>query len=266
MASTQSTESDRAVLYDRQDDIVVITLNRPEALNSINRQLKNELEEALLRFDQDRQARVAIVTGAGRAFGAGRDLKERAEDNAAGIEATPWDSMRQDNLYMWPQVWKPLIAAINGYALAGGWSIAQMCDIRIAAEHAKFGITESRVGLMAPYAVMLPSLIPTSIVMELVMTGEHISAQRAYEVGFVNKVVPDEQLMDESMAVARKIADNSPLSNQYFKEAAYKSLTLSSDDSIALMYHLYEKLLNSEDSVEGPRAFAEKRKPQWKGI
>ena len=172
------------VLYENQGKIVIITLNRPEVLNAINRQLAGELGEALVRFDHDEEAVVGIITGAGRAFCAGRDLKERAEDNTTGIQAKAIDSMSSEHPYMWPQTSKPLIAAINGYALAGGWSIAQICDLRLAAEDAKLGITESRVGLLPPFATILPRLIPMASVLELVFTAEPISAQRGWEIGF----------------------------------------------------------------------------------
>ena len=266
MPSADSIEPGEAVLYEKRDQIVVMTLNRPDSLNAINRQLRGELGGAILRFDQDEHARVAIITGAGRAFSAGRDLKERAEDNAAGIQAKISDSMTPERPYMWPhQTWKPLIAAINGYALAGGWSIAQMCDIRLAAEDARLGITEPRVGLMAPFAVTLARVLPMAAVMELVLTAEPITAQRAYEIGFVNKVVPKERLMEEAMALAQRILANAPLSLQYFKELAYRSLDMSAQAVTSLTYHMYDRLLLSEDSQEGPRAFAEKREPQWKG-
>ena len=265
MRSGDPTEPGKAVLYEKREQVVVITLNRPDSLNAINRQLRRELEEAILSFDQDGDARVAIITGAGRAFCAGRDLKERAEDNAAGIQAQAGDSMTPERPYMWPQTWKPLVAAVNGYALAGGWSIAQMCDIRLAAEDARLGITESRMGLLAPFDVILPKLIPMAAVMELVMTGEPVTAQRAFEIGFVNRVVPGERLMEEAIALAQQIAANAPLSMRYFKELAYRGLDMGAQSVTALTYQMYERLLLSEDSKEGPRAFAEKRKPQWKG-
>ena len=265
MTPAEFIEPGQAVLYEKQAETVVITLNRPESLNAINRQLRGELAGAIRRFDQDEGSRVAIITGAGRAFSAGRDLKERAEDNAAGIQANVDASMTPERPYMWPQTWKPLIAAINGYALAGGWSIAQMCDIRLASEGARLGITEPRVGLMAPFAVVLPKLIPMAAVMELVLTAEPITAQRACEIGFVNKVVPGDRLMEEAMAMARLIASNAPLSLQYFKELAYRGLDSSAQSITSLTYHMYDRLLLSEDSKEGPRAFAEKRAPQWKG-
>ena len=252
------------VLYERQDKVAVITLNRPDALNAINRQLRRELAEAITQFDGDAEAFVAIVTGAGRAFCAGRDLKERAADNAQGRQARASDSMAQDRPYMWPQTWKPLIAAINGFALAGGWSIAQMCDLRVAAENAQLGISEAKWSLLPPFGTILPRMVPLSAVLELVMTAQPISAQRAYDIGFVNKVVPAEDLMAEALTLAKQIAENAPLAVRYFKELAYRGLNMSTQDLSALTYHMYDQLLQTEDSKEGPRAFAEKRKPQWK--
>jgi enoyl-CoA hydratase/carnithine racemase len=253
------------VLYEQRDNIVIITLNRPDALNAINRQLRRELAEAITRFDSDRGSFVAIVTGAGRAFCAGRDLKERAADNAAGIQARGADSMTPDRPYMWPQTWKPLIAAINGYALAGGWSIAQMCDLRLAAEDAKLGITETKWSLLPPFATVLPKMLPMSAVLELVFTAQPISAQRACEIGFVNKVVPADRLMPEAIALAEQIVENAPLATQYFKELAYRGLDMSTQAISALAIRMYDQLLQTEDSKEGPRAFAEKRKPRWQG-
>jgi enoyl-CoA hydratase/carnithine racemase len=253
------------VLYQQDGEVVTLTLNRPDALNSINRQLRRELDEAIMQFDQDPGARVAILTGAGRAFCAGRDLKERATDNASGVQARASASMSQDRPYMWSQTWKPLIAAINGYALAGGWSIAQMCDLRLAAEDAMLGITEAQWSLLPPFATTLPKMLPMAAVMELVLTADPITAQRAYDIGFVNKVVPGETLMEEAMALAQRIARNAPLSVQYFKELAHRGMDMSAASTCALTYQMYDRLLQSEDSKEGPRAFAEKRAPQWQG-
>lgn len=252
------------VLYEKQDHIAVITLNRPAALNAINRQLRRELAEVILQFDGDDDAYVAILTGAGRAFCAGRDLKERAADNAQGRQARASDSMAPDRPYMWPQTWKPLIAAINGFALAGGWSIAQMCDLRVAAQTAQLGISETKWSLLPPFGAILPRMVPLSAVLELVMTAQPISAQRAYDIGFVNKVVPADDLMAEALTLAHQIAENAPLAVRYFKELAYRGLNMSTQDISALAYHMYDQLLQTEDSKEGPKAFAEKRKPQWK--
>jgi enoyl-CoA hydratase/carnithine racemase len=158
-----------------------------------------------------------------------------------------------------------MIAAVNGFALAGGWSIAQMCDLRIASEDAKLGITESKWSLLPPFGTILPKMIPMSAVLELVFTAAPITAQRAYDIGFLNKVVPAEDLMEEAMALAQQIAENAPLAVQYFKELAYRGLNMSTQDISSLTYHMYDQLLTTEDSKEGPRAFAEKRKPNWQG-
>ncbi|MCZ6874715.1 MAG: enoyl-CoA hydratase-related protein [bacterium] len=254
-----------AVLYEQQDHIVTMTLNRPEALNSINRQLKRELSEAILRYDADDTARVAIITGAGRAFCAGRDLKERTDDNAAGAQARASDSLGSDTLSLFPRTWKPLIAAINGYAMAGGWAIAQMCDLRLAAEDAKMGITESRWSLLPPFAATLAKLIPMANVLELVFTAEPISAQRAYEIGFVNQVVPGEQLIGAAQALAQRLIVNAPLSLRNFKEMAYRGLDMNEAALAALTTRIYDQLLLSQDAQEGPRAFSEKRQPHWQG-
>ncbi len=253
------------VLYEKKNNVVIMTMNRPDALNSINRQLRKELAEAITQFDEDQDAYVAIITGAGRAFCAGRDLKERASDNAEGVQARAFHSMSPDRPFMWPQTWKPLIAAVNGFALAGGWSIAQMCDLRVASEDAKLGITETKWSLLPPFGTILPKSMPLSAVLELVFTAQPVSAQRAYDMGFLNKVVPGDQLMAEAMALAEQIAENAPLAVQYFKELAYRGQNMTVQDISALTYHMYDQLLTTEDSKEGPLAFAEKRKPNWKG-
>ena len=252
------------VLYEVQDRIATITLNRPEVLNAMNRQLRADLNEAMGRFDQDDDAWVAIVTGAGRAFCAGRDLKERAQDNVSGRQAQAMDSLRTDALSTISATWKPLIAAINGYALAGGWGIAQMCDLRIASEEAKLGISEPRVGLLPPFAVQLNRLIPEAAVMELVLTAEPIPARRVLEMGFLNQVVPAAELMHSARAMAGTILKNAPLSVRAFKELVVRSRELPGREAAQLTVQVYDRLLGSEDAKEGPRAFAEKRPPVWK--
>jgi len=253
------------ILYEKKGNIVIMTMNRPDSLNAINRQLRQELADAIIEFDGDPEAYVAVITGAGRAFCSGRDLKERAEDNAQGIQANASASMTKESPFMWPRTWKPMIAAVNGFALAGGWSIAQMCDLRIASDEAKLGISETRWSLLPPFGSILPKQIPLSAVLELVLTAQPVTAQRAYDMGFLNKVVPAEALIEEAMTMAGHIADNAPLAVQTFKELAYRGLNMSNQDISALTYTMYDALLLSEDSKEGPKAFAEKRKPQWKG-
>ena len=166
---------------------------------------------------------------------------------------------------MWPRTWKPMIAAVNGFALAGGWSIAQMCDLRIGSEEAKLGISETKWSLLPPFGSILSKQIPLSAVLELVLTAQPVTAQRAYDMGFLNKVVPAGDLMEEALTMAQQIADNAPLAVQTFKELAYRGLNMSNQDISALTYQMYDALLLTEDSKEGPKAFAEKRKPQWKG-
>ena len=251
------------VLYEVQDRIATITLNRPDVLNAMNRQLQTDLRQAIMRFDGDDDAWVAIITGAGHAFCAGRDLKERAQENASERQAGAADSLSTESLSMWPTTWKPLIAAINGYALAGGWSIAQMCDLRIASQDAKLGITEPRVGLLPPFAVQLNRMIPEATVMELVLMAEPIPAQRVLEMGFLNQVVPADQLMDRARDMARTILKNGPLSIRTIKELVVRSRELPQREAAQLTMDAYGQLLVSEDAKEGPRAFAVKRPPAW---
>ncbi len=252
-----------SVLYEVEDRIARITLNRPEVLNALNRQMIDDLRQTILRLNDDDEAWVAVVTGAGRAFCAGRDLKERAEDNASGRQPRAGESIYEDTLSMWPIPVKPMIAAVNGYALAGGWAVAQMCDLRIASEDARLGITEPRVGLMAPFAVQLNRLIPEAAVMELVLTAEPVPARRVLEMGFLNRVVPAERLMDEAMSLARTILKNAPLSLRSFKELVNRAADLTEREAALLTREAYDRLLLSNDAREGPRAFAEKRAPVW---
>ena len=252
-----------SVVYEIQDKIAVITLNRPDALNALNRDMIGNLRKAIIRFDQDDRAWVAIITGAGRAFCAGRDLKERANDNLFGRQVSAEETMYGGGLSMWPTPSKPMIAAVNGYALAGGFAVAQVCDIRIASESAMLGITEARVGLMAPFAIHLNKIISETAVMELVLSAEPIPAWRVLEMGFLNKVVPSERLMDEAMEMARKIIKNSPLALRAFKQLVKKGRGSSEGETAFSTARTYNELLKSHDAVEGPQAFAEKRDPIW---
>jgi enoyl-CoA hydratase/carnithine racemase len=162
-------------------------------------------------------------------------------------------------------VFKPIIAAINGVAIAGGWKLAQDCDIRIAAENAEFGISEVQFGRGTPWAIPLLWMLPFGIALEIVLTGQRITAQRAYEIGFVNKVVPQDQLMLEAMKMAELIRDNAPLSVRAAKEMLYRGRDMGCTAGLAMAKDLWKPVYASEDSQEGPRAFAEKRKPIWKG-
>ena len=245
------------VLYEKKDNhIAVITMNRPEALNAMNRAFNAKMQEAMQAFAADDDVWVAILTGAGRAFCAGRDLKERAADNATGARIRGYG-------YTLPEIWKPMIAAINGPAVAGGWAQAQRCDIRIAADTAVMGIAESRWNLLAPFSPYLVGQIPMAAIMELLLIARPITAQRAYEIGFLNKVVPLDQLMPTAMEYAHAIVENGPLSVRIHKEIIWRALQNIAQPINPLVIAWYDALNQSEDSKEGPRAFAEKRKPQW---
>jgi len=256
-----------AIRYDKDGMIATITINRPEAMNAMDRETSHELAEAFRDFDHDEQLRVAILTGAGdRAFSAGADLKKmygRAED---GNIREIWDHERQWRLGQRLQVWKPVIAAINGYCLAGGLELAMGCDIRIASDTASFGCPEVRWGILHGYgALRLPKTIPLSAAMELLLTGERISAQDAYRLGIVSRVVAPAELMPTARQLAEKICANGPLAVRVTKELAWRGLETSTEEALRLYAALGALVRASEDAREGPRAFAEKRQPRFKG-
>ena len=249
------------ILYEEQDQIVIITINRPKSYNAINTAVREGLFAAWERFAGDESARVAILTATGdKAFSAGADLKEMVEKkpNVRQRDYMP-------NLNVNVHVSKPVIAAVNGLAYAGGWMLAQMCDLVVASETAKFAITEAKVGLGNPWAVPLTQMIPQKILLEVLMTCEPITAQRAYEIGFVNHVVPYEQLMPKAMQLAEAIAANAPLAVAASKEMVYMATDMGRQAGIQAANRLFDHVQISEDAQEGPRAFAEKRKPEWKG-
>lgn len=249
------------VRYDLQGPVVLITIDRPDALNALNADVRAGLFEAFARFEADETALVAILTGAGdRAFCAGMDLKEAAQ-TGLGVPPPGFLPVIGQNL----TVSKPTIAAVNGVALAGGWLLAQMCDLCVAADHARFGITEARVGRGMPWAAPLVHMVQQRALMELLLTGEPISAQRALEVGFVNHVVPAAELLPRCLALAERIAANAPLTVRAARELVYLSTEMGRSAAQRAATHLFDSVYRSEDAQEGPRAFREKRPPQWKG-
>ena len=241
--------------------IAVITINRPDQRNAINAGVRDGLFAAWERFEAEPGLRVAILTGSGdRAFSAGADLKEMA-DNKTGVIPADYLPIIGENV----QVTKPVIAAVNGVAYAGGWRLAQMCDLCIASANASFGILEARVGRGMPWAVPLINMIPQRIMMELLLTAQPISAQRAYEIGLVNHVVAQEQVLEKSIELAQWIVDGAPLTISAAKEIVYLATEMGRTAALRAARHVFDRVYRSADAQEGPAAFREKRKPNWRG-
>jgi len=251
-----------AVLFDaRADGIAIITLNRPDTRNALGKEIRAGLFAAWDRFERDPALRVAILTGAGgKAFCAGGDLKEMTQ---ARLTVPPRDMLPVpgDNI----PLTKPTIAAVDGVAFAGGFLLAQACDLCVASTRATFAITEVRVGRSSPWAAPLIHMIPQRIMMEIVLTGRPISAQRAYEIGLVNRLAEPEQLMDAALALAAEIREGAPLSLRAARDMVMLSTEMGRSAALQAARHASEPAYLSEDAQEGPKAFAERRRPVWKG-
>ncbi len=247
------------VLFEKRGQCALITLNRPEQRNAIDRPMCAGLWRAFEAFDKDPALRVAILTGAGdKAFSAGRDLKEAAREEGMPLPPLP---ILGDTLH----VSKPVIAAVNGVAIAGGWVFAQMCDLCIAADTATFGITEPKVGRGVAWSPPMIHMLGSRIALELMLTGRTIDAKRAYEIGFVNKVVPRAELIDAALAMAGDIIDCAPLSVVAVRQVVRHTMNMGLDAALEVGRQVCAPLYVTEDAKEGARAFKEKRKPQWKG-
>ena len=261
-----------AALYEVRAGVAIITLNRPEALNAINAAVSTAVGEGVERAGGDPDVRVVVITGNGRAFCAGADLKELAQRRAISADGHPeWGFAGLT------QHWidKPVIAAVNGYAMGGGTELALACDLVIAADTATFGLPEVKRGLLAAAGgvVRLQRQIPLKRALELALTGDGIDAQMAESWGLVNKVVPADAVLDAALELAGRIAANAPLSLQETKKMVYRTATGVSDrnrewagedpwqvndDSMGVVF-------SSQDALEGARAFSEKRAPKWSG-
>jgi enoyl-CoA hydratase/carnithine racemase len=260
------------LIYEVKNHIGYITLNRPEVMNAISYQMTREILDVCDQARRDPAVRVVILTGAGeKAFCTGLDLKERAQETD---ETTVFDKRRARNLpgvhshhQAVAAIDKPTIAAVRGWTVAGGLELALACDMRVAADDAKLGMMEVRRGRLggAGGTQRLPRLIGTAKALEICLTGEPISAQEAYRVGLVNRVVPADQLMSTAEEIAGKICLGAPLSLIAIKEAITKGVELPLEEGFKLESELAMLLSNTEDQKEGSRAFAEKRPPQWKG-
>jgi enoyl-CoA hydratase/carnithine racemase len=246
-----------AVSYSVANGVAWLTIERPEARNALNAAVREGLFAGTRRFNDDDHARVLVLTGAGdKAFCAGADLKEMAETS---LQVPPPDFLPQFGRNI--EVAKPVIAAVNGVAFAGGFLLAQCCDLCIAAETATFAISEVKVGRGAPWAAPLSWLIPPRIALQIMLTGDPITAQRACELGLVNEVVPLADLRTRVQALAERIAANAPLSVLAAKRTAY----LSRPDVFDAAEEIWTPVYLSADAREGPAAFRDKRQPVWTG-
>jgi crotonobetainyl-CoA hydratase len=264
------SEQNESVLTERRGRILLATINRPEARNAVNRAVADGLGAALDRAEADDQIWAFIVTGAGdKAFCAGADLKavSRGESlSAADPRAPAWGFAG----YVRHHISKPTIAAVNGFALGGGTEIALASDLVVAAESASFGLPEVKRGIFAAAGgvIRLPDQLPKKVAMEMIMTGEPISARRALELGLVNRVVAQDQVVAAAVELAERICANAPLSVQTSKRIALRMIDgriPAEDEAWALSAAEGKQLMQSADSKEGPRAFAEKRPPRWQG-
>ncbi|HEV7732586.1 MAG TPA: enoyl-CoA hydratase-related protein [Candidatus Binatia bacterium] len=251
------------IRYEKRAHTAIVTIARPEVMNSLHPAANEEMDAAWNDFAADPDLWVGILTGEGeKAFSAGNDLKWTAQHGMPRMPRTGFGGLtaRFD-------LWKPIIAAVNGFALGGGLEMAIACDVIVAAEHATLGLPEPRVGLLAAAGGVhrLPRHVPLKVAMGMMLTGKPITAAEAHRIGLVNEVVPSTELMATAERWASTIAECSPRSVQATKQAAMEGLGRPLPEAMAASYDGVSRLWASADAVEGPRAFAEKRKPRWTG-
>jgi len=253
-----------AVERERRGHVEILTINRPEARNAINGAVSQAMSDALDELETDDDCWVVILTGSGeKAFSAGMDLKAFASGEGGSIMGASggFAGITQRTFS------KPIIAAVNGAALAGGCEIMLSCDLVVAADHATFGIPEAKRGLVAGAGglIRLPKRLPLAVALELALTGDPIDAERALALGLINRIVPAARLMDETLALAAVIADNAPLAVRWTKKVVVGASSVGDDVGWALNAEAVSVVFSSADAMEGPVAFAQKRKPQWQG-
>jgi len=253
------------VLYDVDGHVVTITYNRPEALNAINGQLRADLNDAFARFRDDEEAWVAIVTGAGRAFCAGADLKD-GEGSVGVFPGTFWEKPTANSFESGWEIFKPVIAAVNGYCLGYGLTLLTWCDFVIASDRAQFGYPEVMIGTPAIVgAIRLPQRINWQYAMELLLTGERIDAERAKAIGLAGWVVPHGELMTEARRLADRLVAAAPLAQRAMKEVAARAQHLPMLEAIRFGETMRKVATSTADAGEGVRAAAEGRPPRWTG-
>lgn len=254
------------IIYQKEGPVAIVTLNRPERLNAINAKLSAELENVVDELADDDEVRVVVITGAGRGFCAGADIKEMAD---TGTQQSSQRSRRRRYRFFnkLEDLWKPVIAAINEPCNGGGLEIALCCDFRIASEAASFGLGEVKLGIIpaAGGTARLPRLIGPARAKEFLYFGNVIDARRAYDIGLVNKVVPAEELMAEAMRWAEELAERLPLSLRMLKYCVNVGMQMDLMSALDYESKCAEILRNTEDYREGTRAFVEKRRPVFKG-
>ncbi len=249
-----------SVTYENRGPVAWVSIDRPEAHNALNAEVRRGLWDAFARFNADERASLMVLTGAGdKAFCAGADLKEMTE---TAMTVPPPDFIPQIGRNL--DVPKPVIGAINGVCLGGGFLLALSCDLLVASSAATFGIPEVRVGRGSPWAVPLTTMVPRAIALEILLTGRPITAERAYQVGLVNEVVAPEELAARAQSLAETIAVNAPLSVIAAKRTAYLPASERMAQAFDEAEELWRPVYLSEDAQEGPRAFKEKRKPVWR--
>jgi enoyl-CoA hydratase len=257
------------VLYSVDDGVAIVRLNRPDRMNTLGGSMKEDLEIAFFDYARnDPDVRCVVVTGVGdRAFCAGADIKERAANRPHPAEYFVRQKRTHDLFRRIETFERPVIAAINGVALGGGLEIALSCDIRIAADHARLGLPEVRLGVIpaAGGTQRLPRAIGESAAKELIFTGRMLNAGEAQSLGLVSRVVPQDKLMDETMALAREIAAQPPLAVAFAKQAINAGLQVGIDEGLDYERYAAAMLMDTEDRKEGMTAFVEKRKPVFKG-
>ncbi len=250
------------VLYSREGHIATITYNRPEAMNAINQELREDLNHAWTQLRDDEEAYVGIVTGNGRAFSAGADLRGGARP--AG--ASHWETPSMTSLESGMEIWKPIIAAVNGYCLGFACTLVAACDFVIASERAEFGFPEVRLGIPTIQgAVRMPRKVGWQNAMELLLIGERVNAERAKEMGLVGKVVPHDDLMKEAYALAERLLKSAPLAIRATKEVAARGQEMPFIEAIRFGETMRKVAGVTEDAKEGMTAAREKRTPTWSG-
>jgi enoyl-CoA hydratase len=255
-------------LVEQRGQVLVVTMNRPEARNALSAEMLEIMREAWDRVDADDDIRVCVLTGAGGAFCAGADLKAMTTSHPGDqFSGGGWDLARIDSLLKGRRLTKPLVAAVEGPAIAGGTEILQATDVRVAGESARFGVSEARWGLfpLGGSAVRLVRQIPYTLAAEILLTGRHLTAREALDMGLIGHVVPDGEALTRALEIAETIAANGPLAVRAILQTIRESEGLPEDDAFALEAKLGMAVFASEDAQEGPRAFKEKRRPEFRG-